>query len=1228
MKRDSAGKMRGLGSLLNRINLKLRPKLILIFVAVKVIPIVLLTVIALSRIIELGNILREIAVTDSTNALNDSSRDNIERMTTDTAADVASFLYQRDADIKQLAYIVSSQWPPSNDVLRAFTENRTGRLKKQSEWKLADDGMSWVEIGGYVYEGSTDVSSNSENEDELHGSSFTFRPPDFFERINAPLYDEVTVVDLIGNEIYKYVSPESTKIHYPMNPDKVNVADGSNTYVRAERYFEALRRLRPGEIYVSDVIGAYVGTNYIGTYAPGVFLSDDQSIMNPAHPNYEELVRIANLSTEEFVEVAKQQAFAGQENPLGQRFEGIVRWGTPVTDVWGTVVGYVTFALNHDHIMEFVDYITPMHERYVSLPNAHEGNYAFIWDYQCRSIAHPRHHSIVGYNPITGEPQVPWLEGTAMLERDYENGGFATQELDDGRMSTVPILDAGGNRQPAIDTPFYLWSSGGGDRWLESNPTWESANLSKAATGVNWWEWSENQEQTSAGTSWGVFYAANREDREILPQFGQRALRDENGNTIPDKNGEIILDYQSRGKTAAAALTKAGYLGLDGRYLNNAPQCTGWMDLTQSGGSGSFYILWSGLYKLTTAGAIQYYTGQYHPDNQKGSGRGFAFVTIGAGIEDFTEPAIVTGERLSETIDGNLFYNAIQLIGTGFVLFFIVILTAILLSSYLTNNIKLLLSGISRFRSGERQFRLHSGIKDEFGSLADSFDEMADSIEGSVNESLSIINLNREVIYMNDVSLRVLGKSLNEVIGTSYGEVSIYQSGSSADPIAALHEGREATVLHQEDNGHYYKGIASYLFDKDGKKSGYIITTSDVTEIETARKKAEQASHAKTNFLANMSHEIRTPMNAIIGMSELSLREEMSSVAKEQTLTIKRASTSLLSILNDILDLSKVESGKLEIVPVNYKFSSLINDVISIIKVRVADSKVEFVVSIDSEIPNALLGDEIRIKQILLNVLSNAVKYTKEGIISFVVVGKKVGEDTILLTINVIDTGKGIKQENLDKLFGDFVQLDLAANKGIEGTGLGLAITKSLLKAMDGDINVISEYGKGSIFTITIPQKISSHEPLGAIDTHSNLKLISPKSAKNARSARILAVDDIKTNLKVIEGLLSPYKLQIDSCTSGMKAIEAIKTNRYELVFMDHMMPEMDGIEATKRIRDMGNEDLYYKDLPIIALTANAISGAKEMFLESGFNDFLSKPIDITELDAILSRWLNPKTNP
>ena len=506
------------------------------------------------------------------------------------------------------------------------------------------------------------------------------------------------------------------------------------------------------------------------------------------------------------------------------------------------------------------------------------------------------------------------------------------------------------------------------------------------------------------------------------------------------------------------------------------------------------------------------------------------------------------------------------------------------------------------------------------------------------------------------------------------------------------------------------------------------------SQLEIMVKEAHKASRAKSDFLAKMSHEIRTPMNAIAGMAELALREKELESTHRHIFTIKQASANLLSIINDILDFTKIESGKFEIIPDYYQFSSLMNDVISIIRMRAIDSQLRFAVYIDNNIPNELYGDETRIRQVLINVLGNAVKYTDVGFITFTVKGCLRDADTIDLTIDIMDTGRGIKKENLKELFVDFVQFDTVKNRNIEGTGLGLAITWNILKAVGGDIQVFSEYGKGSLFTITLPQKFRSPEGLAHIEdaekknvliyerrdiyadsivaTLDNLgvssELVSEAAeffdrlaAKTfsfifiahalyrqykslmlevektsrivlitefgeatsndgrsvlampahcvsvatimnglaeaysykedddslthfiASDAAILVVDDIKTNLIIAEGLLLPYNLQIDLCKSGAEAIAAVQSKHYDLVFMDHWMPEMDGVEATKRIRALGGgENSYYKRLPIIALTANVISGTQDMFIENGLNGFLAKPIDTVMLNIVLERWI------
>ncbi len=496
-------------------------------------------------------------------------------------------------------------------------------------------------------------------------------------------------------------------------------------------------------------------------------------------------------------------------------------------------------------------------------------------------------------------------------------------------------------------------------------------------------------------------------------------------------------------------------------------------------------------------------------------------------------------------------------------------------------------------------------------------------------------------------------------------------------------------------------------------------------QLRQAHEEALLSSQAKSNFLANMSHEIRTPLNAILGMAEIVLRESVGRSTEEYAKEIKTASESLLTIINDILDISKIESGKIEIINSDYEITSLLNDVISIAKVRLEDKAIAFTTFVDSSIPANLFGDEIRIKQVLLNLISNAIKFTPDGHIHFSVHCEKV-DNIANLRFSIQDTGMGIKEEDLQRLFMQFERMDTKKNRNIEGTGLGLAITKQLCEMMGGTIEVQSSYGDGSKFTAIISQQFTDERPIFEFDepkkillyepremyaysiseTIANLNstceicmnqselmpkltsneydyLLSPtvhmfklknlkqkldfktklifmveygdmtiyredatvnlpfnciqlgtafdaitdmRSAKSkteyfiAPDANVLVVDDNQVNLKVAKGLMAPYKFNIETAVNGLEAVDMVQKNKYDLVFMDHMMPEMDGIDATSAIRAL--PDAYYKELPIIALTANALVGARELFINEGMNDFLAKPIEMSKLNEVLLRWI------
>jgi CheY-like chemotaxis protein/HPt (histidine-containing phosphotransfer) domain-containing protein len=412
-------------------------------------------------------------------------------------------------------------------------------------------------------------------------------------------------------------------------------------------------------------------------------------------------------------------------------------------------------------------------------------------------------------------------------------------------------------------------------------------------------------------------------------------------------------------------------------------------------------------------------------------------------------------------------------------------------------------------------------------------------------------------------------------------------------------------------------------------------------DLESAVQTAETANKTKSAFLATMSHEIRTPLNAIIGISEIQLQNKgLPPETREALGRIFSSGDLLLGIINDILDMSKIEAGKLELLPAKYDVASLINDTVFLNMIKYENKPIDFVLDVDEHIPAALFGDELRIKQILNNILSNAFKYTNAGEVKLSVSSEpaaevsgetagETSENNVTLVFRVADTGQGMTPEQLAKLGDEYSRFNQEANRMTQGTGLGMSITQNLIRMMKSELRAESEPGKGSLFTIRLRQGNVGAPPLGKKVADQLKKFRSNYEAKSKKTevvrgaiyhSKVLVVDDMDMNLYVAKGMLAPYDLQIETATSGPEAIERIKRTKYDLVFMDHMMPKMDGIEATQEIRKLGGK---YEKLPIIALTANAVAGMKETFLSSGFNGFISKPIAVQELDKVLREWLS-----
>ena len=416
----------------------------------------------------------------------------------------------------------------------------------------------------------------------------------------------------------------------------------------------------------------------------------------------------------------------------------------------------------------------------------------------------------------------------------------------------------------------------------------------------------------------------------------------------------------------------------------------------------------------------------------------------------------------------------------------------------------------------------------------------------------------------------------------------------------------------------------------------YIELVRSRQSIEDQLQVEKSANEAKSKFLSNISHEIRTPINAVLGFDEMIIRESSDESILNYARDIQNSGKTLLALINDILDFSKIEAGKMEIIPVEYEFSSLINDLVNMASMRAKEKNLEFIVNVNKDIPHILYGDEVRVKQCILNIVTNAVKYTEMGRVILDIDYEPLEEaendsddlivdsdDKVIIKVKVTDTGIGIREEDIDKLSTAFERIDEKRNRTIEGTGLGINIVNSLLNMMDSKLNVQSEYGKGSVFSFDIVQKVVSPEPIG--DFAQTYK----ESIKNAEDyqesfhapeGKILVVDDTRTNLMVIVGLLKQTQIQVDTATSGMEALEMVKKKKYDMIFLDHRMPEMDGIQTFHAMQEMS--DNLNHDTPVISLTANAISGSREMYYREGFSNYMSKPVDPGKLEEMILLYL------
>ena len=1256
----------------------IRAKLIGIFVLIKVVPLLLLALFAWQAAKQLGDNLTgrstamadqmlgtvktvgDTVTLDATRALDERSSEAIERLTTDTARAVAEFLYARDRDVLQAA-----QFEPSEAGYRAFLATRTRALFAHGPWKLADDGKHWEPA---TAEGANAALAADPTQALPDNSKhFRARPPEYLGRRELrQIYAEITFVGLDGRERVKVGSgtPGSTKL--------ADVRDRMQTYARAETYWPELRRLKPGEIFVSEVIGSYVGSRVIGAYTP-------------------EATQKAGIAY-----APEESAYAGTENPVGRRFRGIVRWATPV-ERGGKVVGYVTLALDHDHIRQFTDRIVPTEARYTPIIDAIEGNYAFMWDHKGRAIAHPRDYFIPGYNARTGLPETPWMD----------------QSL------------------------YEAWQASG-------KPSYE-------------------------------FLAA-------MPPYLDQSLK----------------------KKPTAALVKAGTMGLDCRYLNFSPQCQGWNQLTETGGSGSFAIFFSSLWKLTTAAAIPYYTGQYgrHP-------RGFGVVTIGANVDDFHQAATESGVRIAgvigekdrafkqeraaliDNIQDNLSRTAWGLTLSTGVMVALVLFIAVWIANFLTRRITAMIEGIHRFQRGDHGHRLEVKSGDEMGELAKSYNQMADTLQQSfvgmqnelqtrraaeeqlrvaaaafeAQEGMVVTDARCVILRVNRAFTDITGYTAEEALGktpqilksdrhdaTFYtamwetirhrgawqGEVWNRRKNGDVYPawltVTAVKD-ENATVTHYvgtltdiserrqaEEKLRRFRAAmdatedAIFLVDRNSMRfidvnnaacnmlrltrtelfamgpEGVLSTprrelelaydaliagsaTTEAAELSwhakdgtrvwielrrraqpsaegwtivtvgrdiTARKRAEfartqlevqlresQKMEALGTLAGGVAHDFNNIIASIMGNVELARQDAGPGHAASESLEeIRKASLRAKDLVQQILAFGRRQLLERKVI----SLAAVVQDTLKLLRATVP-AGISLNVECAPDAP-AVLADATQIEQVLLNLCNNAWHaiqgQERAGAIEIRLAAHMVngapyrgperrikGERIPLrpgryACLSVRDNGPGMDQATRSRMFEPFFTTKPVG----EGTGLGLAVVHGIVHNHEASIVVQSAPGEGATFRIYFPAAPAPVAFVPAPVGNASGANGGQTPALQGEDEHILYLDDDEAIVFLMTRLLQRQGYRVSGFTDPGEAVAAVRAapGEFDLVVTDFNMPRMSGLDVTHALKEIR------ADLPVALASGYITEELRQKAPAAGVSELIYKPNTVDELCAAVAR--------
>lgn len=1199
--------------------MSVRTKLITLFIIIKVIPLVLLALIAWKQSLGLSKELnrsleetKKITIESTTNALTDLARENVERLSTDLALDIAEFLYARDANISHVSII-----PPSFENYTYFLNSMTTRLPTQTQWSMDENDISkdasWKPVEK-KQQGKILKSSNSQN--DLH---FNYRPMDAFTYKTVPFFQEITFIDLDGQELIKATSSPL------MDKELKDVSKRENTFIKAETYFQFLPDLKEGEIYISDVVGSYKPSEIVGIY--NKFNAEKTGVeYDPENATY-----------------------AGWENPVGKRFKGIIRWATPVFKN-GEKIGYVTLALDHDHLLSLVDSATPTRERYIEFPNAYHGNYLFLFDHNAKNIGHPRHYYIVGHDPETGDIAMPSLE-QSIYDKWLTSGksyvDFIVDEptfVDQNRSKRpAPALSKKGST--AIDCRYSnfapqcigwvdLTKEGGSGSFIIE---WDGLSKLTTAAAIPYYTGNYAHKKTGFGfvtatVNLGEFLSPVVKTTNKIEQLITKSNEEIDNSLLNIAYSLIFSTLVMTLIVIAIAIWLASTLTKRITFINNGI-------LKFRNGERLFRFN----EPVQDEIGILCKSFDFMADSiDENTINIFIITDLDSTILYANDLAVSSLGRTRDTVFGRN-YEDISTLGK---------------SNPLTRH---------RNQLPER-VQQHPITKEYHKSTVENFYNDEQEHIGyfiTVEDVTFIISQQREIDFQRHLLLTIftssptimwyknaqkqylavnprfcsiVGKESDDVVNR-YASDILPKSVLFDDTIYDSQTQEIQGPVYSEEKYFFYDGhyelldvVRTPVYDKNNDFMGIVGIAHNISELitnevrlkeiqaglEKAVLDANQANTAKNDFLTRMSHEIRTPMNAIIGMSTIAKdkltnpkisHEEMRTYISQIDISAKH----LLSLVNEILETVKIDKATLTLRKNVFEIDKLFKEALSILAASCSTTEVK----INLDIPNLenqlFISDSTRICQTLLTLLSNAVEQAApKGTVSFKISYEQAENNEVRFGFTIHDDGAPMSQLKIDAIENAVEKNAILLNTKIDSDdNFSLSLCQQVITLLGGTIKVQSSISGNTLTFNFLLKQVEGKKTEESCDL------------QTLQGRRVLLVDDIQINRIILKALLTNIKVEIEEADDGSTALDMFVNSPvgyYDMIFMDIQMPKMNGFEATAAIRHLDRADA--QTVPILAITANSFQEDIQKSLECGMNAHFPKPVDRDRLFMTMLQFL------